>query len=97
MFLNYIHNSRAGSCIKLRLPDLIRLPDGVCNPVRNICVPPCRVMHQAKIAGPKIAGRGLQPRPKYLLPGTDKTLRTADYGLIKTVSYNISLMPLSAQ
>jgi|GEM_PF-3571424 len=47
-----------------------RLPNGVCNPVRNIY---CQGSENipAKIAGYSenmIAGRGLQPRPKHLLP-----------------------------
>ncbi|QTA87865.1 Uncharacterized protein dnm_039050 [Desulfonema magnum] len=50
-------------------------------------------MHQAKTAG-----RGLQPRPKRLFSGVGKYFgrgckpRPADHGLIKTMSYDLSLM-----
>ncbi|QTA89351.1 Uncharacterized protein dnm_054010 [Desulfonema magnum] len=50
-------------------------------------------MHQAKNAG-----RGLQPRPKRLFSGVGKYFgrgckpRPADHGLIKTMSYDLSLM-----
>ncbi|QTA86098.1 Uncharacterized protein dnm_021160 [Desulfonema magnum] len=50
-------------------------------------------MHQAKTAG-----RGLQPRPKRLFSGVGKyfgrgcKLRPADHRLIKTMSYDLSLM-----
>ncbi|QTA91604.1 Uncharacterized protein dnm_076740 [Desulfonema magnum] len=49
--------------------------------------------HQAKTAG-----RGLQPRPKRLFSGVGKYFgrgckpRPADHGLIKTMSYDLSLM-----
>ncbi|QTA86620.1 Uncharacterized protein dnm_026440 [Desulfonema magnum] len=50
-------------------------------------------MHQAKTAG-----RGLQPRPKRLFSGVGKYFgrgckpRPADHELIKTMSYDLSLM-----
>ncbi|QTA87852.1 Uncharacterized protein dnm_038900 [Desulfonema magnum] len=50
-------------------------------------------MHQAKTAG-----QGLQPRPKRLFSGVGKYFgrgckpRPADHGLIKTMSYDLSLM-----
>ncbi|QTA86347.1 Uncharacterized protein dnm_023700 [Desulfonema magnum] len=50
-------------------------------------------MHQAKTAG-----RGLQPRPKRLFSGVGKYFgrgckpRPADHRLIKTMSYDLSLM-----
>ncbi|QTA86736.1 Uncharacterized protein dnm_027600 [Desulfonema magnum] len=53
-------------------------------------------MHQAKTAG-----RGLQPRPKRLFSGVGKYFgrgckpRPADHELIKTMSYDLSLMHMA--
>ncbi|QTA90926.1 Uncharacterized protein dnm_069880 [Desulfonema magnum] len=55
-------------------------------------------MHQAKTAG-----RSLQPRPKRLFSGVGKYFgrgckpRPADHGLIKTMSYDLSLMHMGLQ
>ncbi|QTA91853.1 Uncharacterized protein dnm_079270 [Desulfonema magnum] len=50
-----------------------------------------------------VTGRGLQPRPKRLFSGVGKYFgrgckpRPADHGLIKTMSYDLSLMHMGLQ
>ncbi|QTA91743.1 Uncharacterized protein dnm_078170 [Desulfonema magnum] len=82
-----------------------RLPDGVCNPVRNVYG-----RRSGKYSGrgckprpAKTAGRGLQPRPKRLFSGVGKYFgrgckpRPADHRLIKTMSYDLSLMHMGCK